>query len=261
MMYPKIVRIHKVIAENKDIKTIVFPYVEDAKPGQFFMILIPGIDEIPMSVSYISKEYQGFTFRRVGDATAELFSKKAGDIIGIRGPLGNGFDLRGEHLLFIGGGTGISAIAPAVEKAVSQGKQATVILGAKTRDELFFVDRLKNVADVNISTDDGSIGYHGFASDLAEEMIRDRLFDLVITCGPELMMKKVVDVCNNRNIEVQASLERYIKCGMGICGQCTICNGLRVCKDGPVFDGKTLSKCKDFGYFKRDASGRKINIQ
>ena len=109
-----------------------------------------------------------------------------------------------------------------------------------------------------ISTDDGSKGYKGLASDLAKEEIAKEKFDQVLTCGPEIMMKKLYDIC--KNIPFQASLERYMKCGFGICGQCCIGEGLRVCKEGPVFDGKTLKKIQDFGIYTRDASGRKIKL-
>jgi dihydroorotate dehydrogenase electron transfer subunit len=267
------VRIERITEENKDTKTIIFPFDRESKPGQFFMILIPGVDEIPMSISYKSEEYHGITFKKVGEATSELFNKKANEIIGVRGPLGNGFSLKGKRILFVGGGTGISAIAPAVEEAEKEGKQVLTIIGAKTKGELFFVERLNGVERVKevgrlmkdetkktyISTDDGSAGYRGLASDLAREILDKNDFDLVITCGPEQMMKRIVEICNRKDIEVQASLERYMKCGMGICGHCVICK-LRVCRDGPVFDGNILSKCKEFGLFKRGASGRRIYI-
>jgi dihydroorotate dehydrogenase electron transfer subunit len=72
------------------------------------------------------------------------------------------------------------------------------------------------------------------------------------------MMKKLLEIC--KNVPFQASLERYMKCGFGICGQCTVGKGLRVCEEGPVFDGKTLKNIEDFGFFKRDATGRKIRF-
>ncbi|RLF28257.1 MAG: dihydroorotate dehydrogenase electron transfer subunit [Thermoplasmata archaeon] len=261
MMYPRVVRIHKVVEETKDVKTVFFPFDERVEPGQFFMVLIPDVDEIPMSVSYLLDESKGFTFKRVGDATNKLFEKKAGDLIGVRGPLGNGFNIHGEKILFVAGGTGVASVAPAVEKALSQNRETVVALGAKNGEELFFVERLKERgAEVHVATDDGSIGYHGLVSDLMLELVEGDSFDLVVTCGPEQMMKKVVEVCSKKGLDVQASLERHIKCGMGVCGQCCVCGGLRVCVDGPVFDGETLSKCRDFGLFKRDASGKKVYI-
>lgn len=259
MNYPKVAEITESRKENSDVKTLIFKCSEKMHSGQFFMIWIPGVDEIPMSASYITKNIKGITFRRVGDATKALFNLKEGDKIGIRGPYGNGFKLNGKNILFVGGGTGIATIAAAVEEATDKNITATVIIGTKNKKELFFEERLKKCdAQVIITTDDGSKGHKGFATDLAEELISKNKYDLVLTCGPEIMMKKLFKIC--KNIPFQASLERYMKCGIGICGQCAIGKGLRVCEEGPVFDGKTLKNIEDFGIFKRDAAGRKIRF-
>ncbi len=259
MNYPKVVKIIETKKETLDIKTTKFEYSEDINPGQFFMVWIPNVDEIPMSASYIGNKIKGITFKRVGDATSALFKLKTGDKIGIRGPYGNGFKIQGKNILFVAGGTGIAMIAPSVESAIKKGIKTTVLIGVKNKDELFFENRIKKYgAKLLISTDDGSKGYEGFVSDLAEEIISNNKFDQILTCGPELMMKKLFDI--SQNIYFQASLERYIKCGFGICGQCCVGKGLRVCKEGPVFDGKTLKKIEDFGIFKRDASGKKVKF-
>ncbi|MCX6671860.1 MAG: dihydroorotate dehydrogenase electron transfer subunit, partial [Euryarchaeota archaeon] len=78
----------------------------------------------------------------------------------------------------------------------------------------------------------------------------------VYSCGPERMMSSLLSFC--KTLPFQASLERYMKCAIGICGQCCVGNGLRVCLDGPIFDGVTLKKVEDFGVYRRDAAGRKI---
>ncbi|UCF49233.1 MAG: dihydroorotate dehydrogenase electron transfer subunit [Thermoplasmatales archaeon] len=257
MNYPKVVKILETKKETLDIKTIKFEYSEDINPGQFFMIWIPNVDEIPMSVSYIGDKIKGITFKRIGDATNALFELKSGDKIGIRGPYGNGFEIHGKNILFVAGGTGIAMIAPSVEEAMKKDIKTTVLIGVKNKNELFFENRIKKYgAELLISTDDGSKGYKGVVSDLAEEIMTDNKFDQVLTCGPELMMKKLFE--KSKNISFQASLERYMKCGFGICGQCCVGKGLRVCNEGPVFDGKTLEKIEDFGIFKRDASGKKV---
>lgn len=259
MNYPTIIKIKEVKQENSDVKTFLFEYPNKTIPGQFFMIWIPNVDEIPMSVSYIDKNVKGITFRKVGGATNALFELQKGDKIGIRGPYGNGFKINGKRILFVGGGTGIAMIAPAVEEAIKDNILITVILGAKTKNELFFEDRLKKCgAKVYISTDDGSKGFKGFASDLASDIITQNNFDSVFTCGPEPMMKKLFEMC--KDIKFQASLERYIKCGIGLCGQCCVGKGLRVCEEGPIFDGEALKNIEDFGAFKRDASGRKVKL-
>ena len=259
MNIPKITNITETKTENKDVKTFTFEYPKRIIPGQFFMIWIPGVDEIPMSVSYIDKDIKGITFRKVGEATNALFDLGRGDKIGIRGPYGNGFKINGKRILFVGGGTGVAMLAPAVEEARINNISSTIIIGVKNSSELFFEDRFKKCgAEIHISTDDGSKGYNGFSTDLADELLNKEKFTSVLTCGPEIMMKNLLDRC--KNISFQASLERYMKCGVGVCSQCCIGEGLRVCVEGPVFDGKTLKNIEDFGVYKRDASGKKIRF-
>ncbi len=259
MNIPKIVKIDKIQKETKDIKTIYFNYSGEVKPGQFFMVWIPGVDEIPMSVSVIDKKIKGFTFRKVGEATEKLYKLKEGDLIGIRGPYGNYFKPRGKKILFVGGGTGIAMLSPAIELAIQKKIKCSVIIGVKNKEELFFYNRLKESgAKLHVSTDDGSKGFKGFACDLAKDVLSKEKFDLILTCGPEIMMKTLFEC--SKDIDFQASLERYMKCAIGICGQCCIGEGIRVCHDGPIFDRKTLDKIEDFGLFKRDSSGKKIKI-
>ncbi len=243
--------------EATDVKTITFHHPGEMSPGQFFMVWIPGVDEIPMSVSQITHDVKGVTFRNIGDATAALARLKKGDHIGIRGPYGNGFTLSGKRPLFVGGGTGIGMLAPLVEQAQKKKLQSTIILGVRTKDQLFFEDRFRRTgATVLVSTDDGSVGYKGFASDLAKDIIKKERIDAVYTCGPEQMMSALLSIC--KTVPFQASLERYMKCAIGICGQCCIGTGLRVCVDGPIFDGTALKKIQDFSVYRRDAAGRKI---
>lgn len=256
MNYPKIVKIAETKKEAENIKTFRFKYDEKVKPGQFFMVWIPGIDEIPMSASYTDSP-KGITVELVGEATKALFKMKKGDKIGIRGPYGNGFKTPKGKVLFVAGGTGIIPIASLVEKIKK--KNVIVVFGAKTKNELFFINRIKKSSKLLISTDDGSFGYNGFASELSKKVLEKEKINQIITCGPEKMMKKILDLGLEYKIPVQASLERFMKCGIGICDSCAI-NGYHVCKDGPVFDDKILKKMKDFGKYKRDASGRRARI-
>lgn len=259
MNIPRITNIIESRTEAEHIKTILFNDKGDIKSGQFYMIWIPGVDEIPMSVSYQNGDTKGFTFKKVGEATTALYSLQPGEKIGVRGPYGNSFRITGNHILFVGGGTGIAMLAPAVEDAVKKQIQSTVIIGAKTKKELLFEKRLRGCgAEVFVATDDGSKGFRGFASDLAEDILRKEPYDLVITCGPELMMKHMLSYC--KDISFQASLERYMKCAIGLCGQCCIGEGIRVCHDGTIFDGKTLKNMEDFGVYRRDSAGRKIRF-
>ncbi len=252
-----ITKITAVHQETSDISTISFHFPNPVTPGQCVMIWIPDVDEIPMSLSEINSNQKSITFRKIGEATTALHALRKSDTIGVRGPFGNGFTLTDKNLLFVGGGTGIGMLAPAVEQAIDQKRKVTIVIGAKTHHDLFFVQRLKKLgATVEIATDDGSQGHKGFASELAINLMQKKTFDAIYTCGPELMMKQLLDHAGD--IPFQASLERYMKCAIGVCGQCCIGNGLRVCAEGPVFDGKTLKTVKDFGVYRRDAAGRKI---
>ena len=254
MNYPIKKEIINIENENDSTKTIYFSNKKDIIPGQFYMIWIPGIDEIPMSVSYIDSSINAITYRIVGDATKALSDLNIGDSIGVRGPYGNGFDISGKNILFISGGTGLATLAPAIEIAYHNSINCSVIMGFKNIHEFFFEERIKkNANNIYFTTNDGSKGLKGNASDLAENIFLKEYCDSIITCGPELMMKKLYDIFKKNNF--QASLERFMKCAVGICGQCCIGEGLRVCVEGPVFDSKKLKNIRDFGVFKRNESG------
>lgn len=259
MSIPVMTKIKSSILETENIKTITFDYPGQMKPGQFFMVWIPGIDEIPMSVSKINKEKKAITFNKVGEATTALFQKKEKDFIGIRGPYGNGFTLKGKKQLYVGGGTGIAMLTPAIKIESAKNKDITAILGVQNKKHILFKKYIEHYANqVFISTDDGSYGYEGYASTLATDLLKQEDFDIIYTCGPEPMMYDLLKKRNNTPI--QASLERYMKCGIGLCGQCCIGKGLRVCKDGPIFNEQILEQDKEFGHFKRDETGQKIPI-
>ncbi|UCE39674.1 MAG: dihydroorotate dehydrogenase electron transfer subunit [Thermoplasmata archaeon] len=259
MELPRIVKILDIVEENPDVKTIFFEDDFEAYPGQFVMVWIPSVDEVPMSVSYLG-EKKGITVKNVGKATSSLCKLKPGDKIGIRGPHGTFFEATGDSLLVVAGGIGIAPLAPLMENAHNIGKQITLAFGAKSKSELLFINRLKGCSrELNISTDDGSLGFHGFVSDLVEDILKKQSFDEILCCGPEIMIKKIADLAKLNGIPLQASLERYMKCGVGICDSCAI-DGFHVCIDGPVFSGKILSELADFGRFRRDACGRRVEL-
>jgi dihydroorotate dehydrogenase electron transfer subunit len=228
-------------------------------PGQFAMVWIPGINELPMSVM-ISKESgkAAFTVRKHGLASTGLFNIKVGEKIGIRGPYGNAFDIKQGKLLLVGGGTGLVPMMRLLTHVKST-DDVTVLIGAKSKDEVFFEDLANDLLQNNphnviISTDDGSYGEKGFVTDIVEKLVNESHFDGVYTCGPEKMMYKTVQSAHSRGIFVQASLERMMKCGVGICGSCCVGEDL-ACKDGTIFDGNHLSKNAEFGYSHRNKAG------
>jgi dihydroorotate dehydrogenase electron transfer subunit len=246
------VRITRIIDETPGIKTFEFSHAFTFRPGQFVMVWVPGVDEIPMALS----SPWSVTVQRVGDATAALFACSEGDLLGIKGPLGNGFSVGGRTLAVAGG---IGA-APLRHLAI-EGSVETFLLGARTAAELPFKAEIERMTDLVVATDDGSAGHHGFVTDLLAE-IDLAAYDHICVCGPEIMMRAVLRLldeadCADRG---QFSLHRYMKCGVGICGSCCIDPaGLRVCRDGPVFSGDVLLG-SEFGAYTRDASGRKRPI-
>lgn len=249
---PVPVTIVRVKEETPSVRTFFFDRSFPFSPGQFVMVWVPGIDEIPMALS----SENSITVQNVGDATAALFGTGEGGKIGIRGPFGNGFS-RAEKVLAIAGGVGAAPLLPLARADCVM----TLLLGAKTESELLFIDLLDECTDVLIATDDGSLGLKGFVTQLMDDLNLGA-YDRIAVCGPEVMMRAVLAKVGEKGIahKTEFSLHRYMKCGVGVCGSCCIDpSGLRVCRDGPVFTGDKLLK-SEFGYYMRDASGRKKNI-
>jgi len=247
------------VDEVPAVKTIRFDAPMTAAPGQFMMIWVPGVDEFPMSVSYVGDNF-GFTYQILGEGTKALAAKKPGDKIGVRGPYGRGFSVRGKRVLMVAGGLGMAPIGPFVEQAIAHKASVDLVIGAKSKGNLLFERRSMDAgATVHIATDDGSKGTKGFASDLAASVMVQKEFDAVYACGPEAMIVKVMGLAFAKGIPVQASLERLMKCGIGICDSCAI-NGMHVCKDGPVFSEKELKILSELGRAKLDLSGRKVPV-
>ncbi len=254
----QVVPLLEVVRENHHTTTYRFRADFGGAPGQFVMVWIPRHDELPMALSYLGP-VKGITVHAYGEATRALAEFHLGDRIGVRGPYGNTFRLEGQHVLAVAGGTGMASIIAAIEGVAQQGAEVTTAVGARTAEELLFVDRASASGEVHVSTDDGSRGFHGFVPALAERLLEKHKFDQVLTCGPERMMKLVVDMSRKRDVKVQASLERYMKCGIGICDACSLDDQL-VCVDGPVFSGAQLATSHDFGAFRRTKDGRRIAI-
>jgi dihydroorotate dehydrogenase electron transfer subunit len=236
------------------------------------MVWIPGVDEIPMSVASIDNETHtyGISVAGIGDATRNLCAKAPGDLIGIRGPYGNGFELNitGNDVCIIGGGVGMAAIKATIPLLSKAGNNVIVINAARTAGELLYHDSfMKSLCQGKTyftSTDDGSCGEKCFGHEMFLKLIEQqkRKIARVYTCGPELMMRQVLLACKKHGIELQASLERMMRCGNGLCGLCAMDpSGLLVCKDGPVFSLARLNTLTEFGLYTRDFSGKKINFR
>lgn len=261
MHIPKIVEIKKIIKETETIKTFIFDWkISEEIPGQF-MMLWNFNDEKPMSLSLIDplNNEIGFSIRKVGEFTESVHQLGVGDLMGIRGPYGRGFEIAGSKILAVGGGIGMAPVAAFADEASRRGLKVDLVSAATTKDELIFMERL-NKADTNYQpcTDDGSHGFCGFGTELAQELLDKHDYDMCISCGPEVMMKKLAQLAEEYRIPGQFSLERYMKCGIGLCGQCCVDDvGWRICKEGPVFWGDELKLITEFGDYRRDAAGRK----
>jgi len=254
----QVVPLLEVVRESHHTNTYRFRADFGGAAGQFVMVWIPGRDELPMALSYLGP-VKGITVHAYGDATRALAEFRPGDRVGVRGPYGNTFKLEGEKVLAVAGGTGMASVIAAIEAFAQQGAEVTTAVGARTAEELLFVDRASASGEVHVSTDDGSRGFHGFVPSLAERLLDKHRFDQILTCGPEKMMKLTADLATKRGIKVQASLERYMKCGIGICDACAFDDRL-VCVDGPVFGGPQLSASGDFGRYRRTKDGRRVEL-
>lgn len=261
----RVTRILDVKVESSDITSLWFKdeEVKNAQPGQYVMLWVPGVDEVPMSISAIDINGKSrVSVRIVGEATEALVNRKIGDKMGIRGPFGNGYEIIGNNQLLVSGGSGAASLMPLLEKITKKGHKPMFVLGARSSDRLIYVERLQELLNENliISTDDGSKGFGGFASDYSAILMAEQDFDHVYTCGPEIMMVKVYKAAEANNLPLQASLERFVKCAVGLCGNCAI-GPYRVCKEGPVFDNKILGEVIDeFGVSKMDSTGRSIKV-
>jgi len=137
---PSIRKIEKIVDETPTVRTLIFSddILSNVKPGQFAMVWIPGVNELPMSVM-ISKEEgkAAFTVRTHGPSSTALYNLQVGDSIGVRGPYGNHFDIKQGKLLLVGGGTGLVPLIRLLT-FVKNSDDVTVLIGAKTKEEVFF---------------------------------------------------------------------------------------------------------------------------
>lgn len=232
------------------------------KPGQFAEISIPGIGEAPISISSSPSKTGSFemVIRNAGSVTNALHSMDAGDTVGIRGPYGTHFpveELKGKNILFVTGGIGLvparSAILHVLENRDDY-TDVTVMFGTRDPSQRLFVDELAEWdarSDVEFletvdEGDDTWEGNVGVVTTLFEKLSAqpDPGSTYAIVVGPPVMYKFVIMSLRDMGFaddHIIVSLERHMKCGVGVCGHCQI-NGLYVCQDGPVF---SLDRIKD----------------
>ena len=230
---------------NEEISPGIFKMVvEDknsVKPGQFYMLKINGATTLPRPISICEKDNETITFvyAVIGKGTEEFSKLNSGEYINLTGPLGNGFNIEEKlgKVALVCGGIGTAPMLLLARKLREKYSDMKLDLFAGFRDDIYLIDKLNDyVNECNVSTNSGKHGHKGFVTDLlkAEE------YDTVLCCGPEIMMKKVVDMCKKAGTKVYVSMEKHMACGVGACLVCTCKTkdgNKRTCKDAPVFDG------------------------
>ncbi len=265
-MLPETVKISEIVQETRTVKTFVLDAIlPDAEPGQFIMLWLPDVDEKPISIA--ASNPLTLTVARVGQFSIALHDCRVGDYLGWRGPFGRPFQLFPDQpALLVGGGYGSAPLFFLATKMLGEGRpvdQVGVALGARRQDYLIYVDRFRALGlEPIIATDDGSVGHKGYVTDAVVHFLESHQPDqqpVVYGCGPEGMLVALYRIARQRGLVAQLSVERYMKCGFGICGQCAM-NGLLVCLDGPVLTLDQLDGVEDFGRYHRSTTGRRIPI-
>ena len=257
---PQTVRIERLIDEAEGIRTIFLPYQGEVKPGQFVMLWLPGVDAKPVGVSYYESGLIGCTVCAVGPWSKQVCACQAGDLLGILGPYGNSFELKGSSAVLAAGGYGAATLMLLAEEACRRKIKTSLIIGARSKNSLLYRERVKGLSlEAIFATDDGSFGERGFVTEVLQRKLDSEKVSAVYICGPELMEKRAAEICRDAGVVSQISLERHMKCGFGVCGACCIDHsGKRVCVEGTVFSGEELLETHEFGRYHRDSSAAKL---
>lgn len=221
---------------------------EKSLAGQFVNIRIHDCYEPllrrPISLHGIDKEkgILKFLYLVVGKGTAMMTKMEAGKTIDLLGPLGKGFslDFSGKKALVIGGGIGSAPLYPVLKGILANGKEATLILGAYSKESIVGLSFYENLGvTVKVATEDGSMGQQGFVTKIAEDELKTGAYDFIYTCGPIPMLKAVETLAEKYQVQGELSTEAHMGCGLGICLSCAAKGkdgkNRKVCQDGPVF--------------------------
>ncbi len=227
---------------------------QNACPGQFLEIKCgDGLEVLlrrPISISAVDKNKGevSFIFRMKGKGTQTLARKKAGESLDILGPLGKGFSISSQNkkAAVIGGGIGIFPLLFLANELKVQ--QVYTYLGFRNKNFILLEDEFKSASkQLSIATDDGSYGTRALVTDLLLRDIENTRFDMIYSCGPLPMLKKVKEVAESANIPCEISVEERMGCGVGAClgCACKLTDGEdfkfgHVCKDGPVFNANEI---------------------
>jgi ferredoxin--NADP+ reductase len=221
------------------------------KPGQFIVLRIHEEGErIPLTIADADPQAGTLTliFQELGKSTEQLGRLKAGDgILDLIGPLGVPTHVeKFGTVVCIGGGIGIAPVYPIAKAMREAGNTVISIIGARTKNLLILEEEMAKVShSLKVSTDDGSYGYHGFVSDILQNLIDEgTTINLAVAIGPVPMMRVICNVTRNQKIKTVVSLNPIMVDGTGMCGACRVSVGGKtrfVCVDGPEFDGHEVN--------------------
>lgn len=260
-MVPQPFEIQRVIKESYDTFTLELggePFVFE--PGQFNMLYIYGVGEIPISISSNPREPESLmhTTRVVGTVTQAMRKLKKGEHIGVRGPFGTGWPVeaaRGYDVVFIAGGIGLAPLRPALYHVIARREEygkVVLLYGTRSPEDILYRKELEGWRarfdlDVFVTVDYADPGWRGNVG-VVTKLIPKAPFDpqhtMVMMCGPEIMMRFAAPEVLRRGVEAEniyVSMERNMKCAIGFCGHCQFGPHF-ICKDGPVFAYATVEK-------------------
>ena len=262
-LVPETARVKKVEQNTEDTYTLFLepenpPF--EFKPGQFTMLYVYGVGEVPISISGDpAQDHQLVqTIRSVGKVTEALCNLEPGDEIGVRGPYGTHWpasDIPGTDILFVAGGIGLPPLRPAIYEVMAERKKfgkVSLLYGAQNPDEILYRDELAEwrelmdfEADVTVDeAHDGWSGHVGVVTELLSNVGFRSREPVAMVCGPKIMIKFTVRELLARGVPIDniyVSLERNMKCGIGLCGRCQM-GPVFVCKDGPIFRYDEIQK-------------------
>jgi NAD(P)H-flavin reductase len=227
------------------------------EPGQFVMIGLLGVGEVPISISGDPDESPlRLTIRDVGGVTAVLARAHLGDILEVRGPYGTGWhgeEARGGDVIVVAGGIGLAPLRPVMMRLARERERygdVSLVYGARTPADLLYPDDLAAWRDRGIEVltivdhaTDTWHGHVGVVPTLVSKADIDPAGALALVCGPETMMRFSVNALLDSGVSpdrIRLSMERSMKCGLGLCGHCQL-RELFVCTDGPVFTYATIA--------------------
>ena len=248
--------------------------VKSAKPGQFIMLWVPGVDEYPIGIAGYEDNILEIGVAKMGLGTEAMINKKEGDLVGIRGFYGKPFQPpKNVNHLIIGGGFGMTPLKLLTKNLMFKGEKGEnihIFEGARTKNRLMYLNWFQNLHDQNklvfhVCTDDGSYGFKGFPTVKLEEFLqKSETPSVIYSAGPEKMMKVIFDIGKqyDKVIDMQMSFaDRYMRCAFGLCSYCAVDpTGWRICVDGPIFNTEQIEQIEDFGIYKRIETGEKKRI-